>query len=204
MASQQQPKIPTEWDVDVIDYWNASLSSYKKHHENADIEVDSNTVTSEFLDSLPVKQKQAIAETEPVIPQATNDNKSSSVKRKKMVSQESKVTQESQIGAWSYVNNNQVEEEESKEKEEESKEYGDYDQQKDEEEEDYYYYQGEEEEEVHAKRARYNQVPPQPQPQAQVPPPPPPGLPQNNEALSNLIMAWYYAGYYTGLYQAGR
>lgn len=146
------------------------------------------------------RQKQAIAETEPVIPQATNDNKSSSVKRKKMVSQESKVTQESQIGAWSYVNNNQVEEEESKEKEEESKEYGDYDQQKDEEEEDYYYYQGEEEGEVHAKRARYNQVP---QAQAQVPPPPPPppGLPQNNEALSNLIMAWYYAGYYTGLYQ---
>ncbi|KAI8875311.1 hypothetical protein K501DRAFT_337790 [Backusella circina FSU 941] len=35
-----------------------------------------------------------------------------------------------------------------------------------------------------------------------VPPPPLPTLPSNDEALSNLIMAWYYSGYYTGLYQA--
>ncbi|KAF1797851.1 hypothetical protein V8B55DRAFT_1452068 [Mucor lusitanicus] len=39
------------------------------------------------------------------------------------------------------------------------------------------------------------------------PPPPPPQLPampsgsDNQEDLSNLMMAWYYCGYYTGLYQ---
>jgi hypothetical protein len=37
----------------------------------------------------------------------------------------------------------------------------------------------------------------------QTPPVPPPALPQTgqDEALSNLMMAWYYSGYYTGLYQ---
>lgn len=42
---------------------------------------------------------------------------------------------------------------------------------------------------------------------AAAPPPAPPPMPssmptQDNEAFSNLIMSWYYAGYYTGLYQA--
>ncbi|KAL1930556.1 hypothetical protein VTP01DRAFT_10718 [Rhizomucor pusillus] len=27
-------------------------------------------------------------------------------------------------------------------------------------------------------------------------------LPLDNDALTNLIMAWYYSGYYIGLYQA--
>lgn len=41
-------------------------------------------------------------------------------------------------------------------------------------------------------------------------PPPPPAPPQQvsadgeDEALSNLMMAWYYSGYYTGYYQAMR
>lgn len=153
------------------------------------------------------RQKQPIAETNPVIPQATNNK--SSVKRKVVVSQEKEVTQESQIGAWSYVNNEEeekeeevvvVQEEEEEEEEEEdkeecitSKEYHDQQQ-----EEYQYYYQGDKES-TKAKKARYSH-----ETQAQPPPPPPPpGLPQNNEALSNLIMSWYYAGYYTGLYQVG-
>ncbi|CAM0141442.1 hypothetical protein VKS41_003849 [Umbelopsis sp. WA50703] len=43
-----------------------------------------------------------------------------------------------------------------------------------------------------------------------IPPPPPPNPPQasaaagEDEALSNLMMAWYYSGYYTGYYQAMR
>ncbi|KAI9357760.1 hypothetical protein BD770DRAFT_388273 [Pilaira anomala] len=32
--------------------------------------------------------------------------------------------------------------------------------------------------------------------------PPMPPMPSNQDDLSNLIMAWYYCGYYTGLYQA--
>lgn len=32
-------------------------------------------------------------------------------------------------------------------------------------------------------------------------PPVPPIMNRDDEGLSNLIMAWYYAGYYTGLYQ---
>ncbi|KAG2186965.1 hypothetical protein INT44_003193 [Umbelopsis vinacea] len=43
------------------------------------------------------------------------------------------------------------------------------------------------------------------------PPPPPPPMshpstnaPGEDEALSNLMMAWYYSGYYTGYYQAMR
>ncbi|GAN01577.1 hypothetical protein MAM1_0009d01010 [Mucor ambiguus] len=45
---------------------------------------------------------------------------------------------------------------------------------------------------------------------ANVAPPPSPPLPampsgsQNQEDLSNLMMAWYYCGYYTGLYQVRR
>lgn len=45
---------------------------------------------------------------------------------------------------------------------------------------------------------------------AAIPPPPPPNPPQasaaagEDEALSNLMMAWYYSGYYTGYYQAMR
>ncbi|ORZ02755.1 hypothetical protein BCR43DRAFT_482108 [Syncephalastrum racemosum] len=31
-----------------------------------------------------------------------------------------------------------------------------------------------------------------------------PSLPTDNQDLSNLIMAWYYAGYYTGYYQGAR
>lgn len=34
--------------------------------------------------------------------------------------------------------------------------------------------------------------------------PPMPPLPTSQEELSNLIMAWYYCGYYTGIYQAQR
>ncbi|KAK9761122.1 hypothetical protein K7432_014206 [Basidiobolus ranarum] len=38
------------------------------------------------------------------------------------------------------------------------------------------------------------------------PPPPPPAVSAftEDEALANLLMAWYYSGYYTGLYQARR
>ncbi|KAI7869604.1 uncharacterized protein EV154DRAFT_530702 [Mucor mucedo] len=32
--------------------------------------------------------------------------------------------------------------------------------------------------------------------------PPMPSMSSNQEDLSNLMMAWYYSGYYTGLYQA--
>jgi len=33
---------------------------------------------------------------------------------------------------------------------------------------------------------------------------PPMVSPDDDEALANLLMAWYYSGYYTGLYQAKR
>lgn len=49
-----------------------------------------------------------------------------------------------------------------------------------------------------------------PPPTAATPPghPPPPGQfsasGMDDEALGNLIMAWYFSGYYTGLYEAQR
>ncbi|KAI8072201.1 uncharacterized protein B0P05DRAFT_549292 [Gilbertella persicaria] len=36
----------------------------------------------------------------------------------------------------------------------------------------------------------------------QPPPMPPPTTSEENELFSNVIMSWYYAGYYTALYQA--
>ncbi|KAG2229669.1 hypothetical protein INT48_008901 [Thamnidium elegans] len=153
-----------DWDVDVIDYWQTSLSSYKKHHEQ-DIQVESDKVTGDILDNLPIKEGVRLVdeqvETEPV---------KVSIKRKE-------ITQEAaQVGNWSVVEEEEEEiEKEEKEEEEEEKECI-----------------GEEEPSV--KKPRYN-------PSVPAPAPPPP-VQQDNEALSNLMMAWYYAGYYTGVYQA--
>ncbi|KAI8141437.1 hypothetical protein BJV82DRAFT_619188 [Fennellomyces sp. T-0311] len=56
---------------------------------------------------------------------------------------------------------------------------------------------------------QYDEYYQQQYPQTARPPPPPPPMPgmagngaAEDEAFSNLIMAWYYSGYYTGYYQA--
>lgn len=102
-----------------------------------------------------------------------------SVKRKE-ITQEA----EAQVGNWSVVE----EEEEEIEKEEKQE-----DEEEEEEEEEEKECIGEEEPSV--KKPRYNPSVPV------APPSPPPPVQQDNEALSNLMMAWYYAGYYTGVYQ---
>ncbi|KAI9265383.1 hypothetical protein EDC94DRAFT_54640 [Helicostylum pulchrum] len=164
-----------DWDVDVIDYWQTSLSSYKKHHEQ-DIQVESDKVTRDILDNLPIKEGVHLVdeqiETEPV---------KVSVKRKQEITQEAAA----QVGNWSVVE----EEEEEIEKEEKQEEEEEMEEEEEEEKECI----GEEEPSV--KKPRYNPSVPA------VPPPPPPPVQQDNEALSNLMMAWYYAGYYTGVYQ---
>ncbi|GAA5811022.1 hypothetical protein MFLAVUS_004451 [Mucor flavus] len=150
-----------DWDVDVIDYWQTSLSSYKKHHEQ-DIRVESDKVTLDILDNLPIKEGVHVVD-------------------KQIETEPAKVSEAAQVGNWSVVE----EEEEEIEKEEK--------QEDEEEEEEEKECIGEEEPSV--KKPRYNPSVPA------APPPPPPPVQQDNEALSNLMMAWYYAGYYTGVYQ---
>ncbi|KAI7888084.1 uncharacterized protein EV154DRAFT_518629 [Mucor mucedo] len=200
--------IPKDWDTDVIDYWNASLSSYQKHHdvENEE-EQSSELVTSSFLDSLPVKAKQDI----PKQPSPTKEPVQQESRTEKVES-----TQEAQVGLWSNV------EEPVDDPEEEVEEEVYYE----EEEEEVYYeeeidatevpYQPDTTEEERrerpieetgkkrqSKKPRYeppltsSTAPP-------APAPPPPPMMGQDEGLSNLMMAWYYAGYYTGLYQAGQ
>ncbi|KAG2195776.1 hypothetical protein INT47_005753 [Mucor saturninus] len=194
-------KIPKDWDTDVIDYWNASLSSYQKHHDvNNEEEQSFELVTSSFLDSLPVKAKQDI-------PKPT----------KEPVQQESRTeevesTPEAQVGLWSNVEESADDPEEEVEEEVYCEEGEVYYEEEIDATKPYQPDTTEEErrerpiEETgkkrQSKKPRYE--PPLTSTTAPPAPPPPPPMTGQDEGLSNLMMAWYYAGYYTGLYQAGQ
>lgn len=113
--------------------------------------------------------------------------------KRKATAVETTVTQESQIGEWSFVTKEEEEEEEQEEEEQVINEV--------EEEEEEGYHQEEYIGEPMPKKVRYQHQHPQQSLPQQAPMPTLPMMPQDNEGLSNLIMAWYYAGYYTGLYQ---
>lgn len=166
--------------------------------------MDSEQVISEFIESLPKKAVPDIQET--VIAEKTKE-------------EARVVTQEAQVGNWSNVGEEVTEEETYVEDIYEEETYAKdlYEEETYEEEpskagmgnteeqlyteEPYYQEEGPVEEERPSsaeergqgrrKKARYEYP-------ASAPAPP---LPEQDEGLSNMMMAWYYAGYYTGLYQ---
>ncbi|KAI9366592.1 hypothetical protein BD770DRAFT_7811 [Pilaira anomala] len=53
-----QNKMPIDWDIDILDYWQTSLSSYKKHHAQEIETVTSDKVSKDILDTLPIKEEK--------------------------------------------------------------------------------------------------------------------------------------------------
>lgn len=95
-----------------------------------------------------------------------------------------------------------LEEEQEEEQEEELEEELEEEQEEEEEEEEHVYENTSKKAKYQDNQQEYYYQHPQ-YAAAPAPPPMPPSMPtQDNEAFSNLIMSWYYAGYYTGLYQA--
>ncbi|KAK4520088.1 signal recognition particle subunit [Mucor velutinosus] len=250
-----QDELDVQWDADVIEFWQASLQSYKTCHDaEKPNDNDSETIASNLIDSLPKKKVQHKASllttrsgessSQPPEPKKQKDQTSDAMEAppKRVFRIEEKVDRiqmpnrredhsdavDSQLQSpkkrkatveLPYTSlpprRRGVQIEDEEEEEEEEEEQNEEEQYKEEQHGDEQYEEEEQtEQEAHSyentsKKARYQEqyyyqdphyaaaAPPAPAP------PMPPSMPaQDNEAFSNLIMSWYYAGYYTGLYQA--
>ncbi|KAL7332183.1 hypothetical protein PS15p_204263 [Mucor circinelloides] len=232
-------ELDVQWDADVIEFWQASLQSYKTCHDGEKSkDTDSETIAYNLIDSLPKRKEKLKAPSssigssepplsfsEPTIQKLQNNSAprppgkpESHIEREDKRARMTDRSEEHADELYSRLqtpakrkapvvskNSNlppvkrnaqidKLEEEQEEEQEE--------DEEEDEEEEEHIY-------ENTSKKARYQDNQQEyyyQHPQyaaAPAPPPMPPSMPtQDNEAFSNLIMSWYYAGYYTGLYQA--
>jgi hypothetical protein len=171
--------------------------------------MDSDQITSDFVSSLPKQTVKGIEKKE-----------STAVIPEKDESAVEQVTQEAQVGNWSNVQDEEEDKEHTEEPvyteeplyTEEQPEEPLYTEEQTEEplyteEQTYTEEQSYVEEQPYAEEERYEEKGQGEGPQRKKPryhhpqaPPAPPVMPQD-EGLSNLMMAWYYAGYYTGLYQ---
>ncbi|SAL96954.1 hypothetical protein [Absidia glauca] len=193
-------------DTSLIQFWQQSIGSYKKHHAGPDT-IDekgpdplverSKRMDSSIPDDQTTRTKRARKDTVdptttaatdnlPSIPAQTTQN-TSPLRQDKDDNDDDDDTGPDQV----------VEEEYSEEytKAAEDQEHNEdyYGESSYDYNYDYYYY--------HNNNDYAYQ-----QPQAAAPPPmpfapPASASPEGNEAFTNMIMAWYYSGYYTGLYQ---
>ncbi|RCH99182.1 hypothetical protein CU097_015521 [Rhizopus azygosporus] len=171
-------KVPDTWDSDIIEYWDALLKSYKTCHEQPASFDTFEKVTQSIMDNLP-KETLKQQEEEPRKRQKTKEDQLSN---KKVHFKDQYEGQEEE----------QYEQEEEQYEQEEEEEYEQEKEQYDQEEEQYD--QGEQEKQA-------ENINEQTQYDYSIPSPPPVSA-GDDDGLSNVIMAWYYAGYYTALYQS--
>ncbi|KAI9486682.1 MAG: hypothetical protein EXX96DRAFT_550083 [Benjaminiella poitrasii] len=197
--------IQYDWDVDVIEFWNATLKSYKTCHESKEEMNDPEQVSADIIENLKksgvkmdikVDKKRKIDELEAAYVNEQEDEQSELIEKedthKNLRELEEEVYEEEAYEEEAY------EEEQDYQTHEEGQalEHEKYEEDKDS--------RAEKDNTKKSKRHKQrddNNCHQYEYPSDQ-PPPVPPMMSQNDEALSNLIMSWYYAGYYTGLYQA--
>ncbi|KAI8638477.1 hypothetical protein BD408DRAFT_446774, partial [Parasitella parasitica] len=192
-----QKESDLEWDADVIEFWNATLQSYKTCHANETANHDDpDMISLDLVNKLPKKQtdigENTASSVKMMIPE-TQAKETLTIPNKR------KITVEEQEEEDEEREDNYEAQDKVVEENDESQQYP---QQSSGKKPKYQYEYNQEEGSYNGHQSQYAQS----FSTSALPPPPPPPLPpvpsQDNEALSNLIMAWYYAGYYTGLYQA--
>ncbi|KAL9537791.1 hypothetical protein MBANPS3_011465 [Mucor bainieri] len=247
-------ELDVQWDANVIEFWQASLQSYKTCHD-AEKPNDNNseTIASNLIDSLPKKKAQPKAS----VPTARNDEPTLHLSKPKEPKDQHSVATKLPPKRASHIEEKtsraeatiirkehdtvsdpglklpekrkasvelpgtdlptrrrhvQIDEEEEEQFEDEQFEDEQYEEEQyedqDQAEQEAYSYQNtskkakyqDHRQEYYYQDPHYNGA----STSASTPAPPmPPSMPaQDNEAFSNLIMSWYYAGYYTGLYQS--
>ncbi|GAN04339.1 hypothetical protein MAM1_0061c03799 [Mucor ambiguus] len=238
-------ELDVQWDADVIEFWQASLQSYKTCHDaEKPNDKDPETIASNLIDSLSKKKVQPQTsmstskrdESSLHVPKLKEPKDQHSIAMKLPPKRVSHIEEKVDGAEMTNIREDlgdvfdsglklpkkrklpvelpdtnlpprrrnvqiDIEEEEEEQNEEEQ-----YENQEQVEQEAHSY-------ENTSKKARHQDNQQEYYYQdhhydaAAPPPPPAPPMPlsmpaQDNEAFSNLIMSWYYAGYYTGLYQA--
>ncbi|KAI8991334.1 hypothetical protein BDF20DRAFT_844138 [Mycotypha africana] len=56
-------ELEIDWDLNVLEFWDATLSSFKRCHEAKEQYTDSKQVTEDLLKNLPLKQQKSIKES---------------------------------------------------------------------------------------------------------------------------------------------
>ncbi|KAI8380687.1 hypothetical protein BD560DRAFT_386847, partial [Blakeslea trispora] len=184
-----------DYDVDVVKFWNATLSSYQTCHQTDNLLQDPAQVATDLLKDLPLRSS---LETNILDHEITGDSNEASTPAKPDTVQEetnfeqlpsSLPTEQPSEPQLPYDQPTLVQEtiEQPVDHTQIHTENSAYPQP-----DDYHYPQ------------QQQQSYPDPSSFMQPPPIPPPTTHEEAELFSNVIMSWYYAGYYTAMYQAHR
>ncbi|KAG1332640.1 hypothetical protein G6F62_007140 [Rhizopus arrhizus] len=216
----QAPKeyVPENWDVDIIDYWGSLLKSYHKCHEAPEKYNTTEKVTNLIIENLPketriedqelARKRQKVDATirkTDIKPIEINKEESESDtfhdwtdtieedKDENNTEIDINDVMEEDTGAVEELTVQNEQRETPKEQEETEKQKGEYDFTE-------YIQQSKVPNEDDVNQDEQNEIPQQQY--SNYPPQTATISEGDDDGLSNVIMAWYYAGYYTALYQS--
>ncbi|KAG1453696.1 hypothetical protein G6F46_009033 [Rhizopus delemar] len=213
-------EVPENWDVDIIDYWGSLLKSYHKCHEAPEEYNTTEKVTNLIIENLP---KETRIEDEELARKRQKVDASIRETDMKPIEINKEESESDTFHDWTHTieegtdeNNTEVDindvleedtgaveeltvqneqRETSKEQKEKEKQKGEYDSTE-------YIKQSRVPNEDYVNQDEQNEIPQPQQPYFNYPPQTATMSGGDDDGLSNVIMAWYYAGYYTALYQS--